>query len=319
MCIHIKNIKMSNGVYHALWLNIPASKASRLLKGKGIRITQADFQGSYGKSTRGFTIQNRHYKKLVKVLTKGKTYTLTLNPEEILVNLHHAYHKVKIGAGFFDSIKSLASDAWDGIKSVGKKVYSFAQKVAKSPLGQAALKGIDLLAATEGVPPGLISGVTNSLLGVNNEPDEEEADDQGVDYGDVPEEDYQPLPTVHPKTGKQYSFPEPPSAPGKVPKHGGRLYPRVGVRNFNSGGAIYSSAVYSAKKAGVPSGQMRTSGGGSKAPPSLLSQLSESHVGFGLKNSGTLKQASNGRFMMNGRFISNADAQQMGGSLYLTR
>jgi hypothetical protein len=125
-------------------------------------------------------------------------------------------------------------DLWDGIKSAGKTVYKTTQKVAASPIGQAVLKGVDLVAATEGDPPGLISGAANTLLDVNGynqrqaekaeREAEEEAQRQAIPESELPPEiqqyaqEYRESAAPTARAPRTYDFPTPPvSTPPNYP------------------------------------------------------------------------------------------------------
>jgi hypothetical protein len=103
------------------------------------------------------------------------------------------------------------------VKSAAKIVYGGVKKAVNSDIEKKLLKIADIGATvlSEGtIPPGLVSGVTGAVFQDDPEPEPEQEE---VDYGDVPEADYAPLPQIHPKTGQQYSFPAPPVNPRGQP------------------------------------------------------------------------------------------------------
>jgi hypothetical protein len=90
------------------------------------------------------------------------------------------------------------------------------KKAMNSDIGKKLLKIADvgaIVQSEDAIPPGLVSGVTGAVFSDEPEPKPEPE----VDYGDVPEQDYQPLLQIHPKTGQQYSFPAPPINPRGQP------------------------------------------------------------------------------------------------------
>lgn len=283
---------------NAVWLQMPKAHARRLLQGGSVRITRGHFDSSKASKPVGFIIQHQNLKKFHDVITKGKGFNFKLNPVEHAVNLHHSHHGIQVGEGFFDSIKSFASKAFNTVKDVGSKVYSVAQKVAKSPVGQALLKGVDMLAATEGVPPGLISGVTNTLLGVNSEgePEEQEAEyEQG------------PATVETAPSGRSYSFPAPPVAPTKALK-GGMFASQT--YHAHQGGALPRLGGF---KIGVESNPMNFAAPRSNAMVRPMSFAAPPMSGGGIREI----QTSRGVRYHNGRHFVSKDAVQ-GSGLFLT-
>lgn len=350
-----------NDVYHALRINLTLPQVKNLFRGKGVRISKSNFRKT-SKKPKGFVIHDRHYARLVKVITHDRTYTLRFDQDEIEINMAHPFHGIKVGSGFFDSVgsffKNTANKVVNAGKSLGKTILKGAKNAIGSKYGQLALKGLDLLGASElGVPPGIISGLTNTALGIgeDDQPEEQEIEAPIVDSEGhlsaeiVPDEDYEPLPQIHPKTGRTYTFPSPPSRPNgeaytnanpppisplpkhlKTSKHPTPVFappPKIGVRKS------YPPLPAGLSDKSIPQAPPLTgtgfySTGGYRVPRKGgqvdLEDLYKK-IGFrprGLattstQTGGAITFDRNGRPRRYGKYISMLEAQQSGAGLYL--